>query len=145
MSRIMCVGDLVDEVLAGPVTLEYWLGEVLELWDEVRGLRWAGVREEWGDVCALGLAHLAARGWRPVRWIPLLPGLGLGSARKFQRRLWTWHRIFGYHGVEFRREYLIDGGNFAKLSKVQAALSRAGVVAVDVDWLVAEGIVVLES
>ena len=144
MNRAMRVGELVDQVLAGPVTLEYWLGEVRELWDEVRGLRWAGVREEWGDVCALGLAHLTARGW-PVRRVPLLPGLGLGSARKFQRRLGTWRRIFGHHGAEFRREYLIDGGNFAKFSKVQAALSRAGVVTVDVDWLVAEGIVVLES
>lgn len=137
---MMTVGTLVDEVLAGPVTFDYWAGEVSELWTEIRRLSWRGIREEWGDVCALGLAHLAARGW-PVRWVPLLPGLGLGSALKFQKRLVVWRRIFDHHGAEFRREYLIGGGNYARLNKVRAALALAGVHAADVGWLLEERIV----
>lgn len=138
----MWVSYLVDEVLGGPVTLEYWLGEVDELVVEVRARNLAGVREEWSDVVCLGLAHLVTRGWTWVRHLPLLPGLGLYAAKKFEARLETWSRIFYVHGVEFRREYIIGGGNFRKLRKVCAALALAGIEEdkVNVGWLRAAGI-----
>ena len=136
---MLTVGRLVDEVLAGPVTREYWLGEVEELRVELVARNWSGIREEWSDVACLGLAHLHAQGW-PVRWLPLLPGLGLYAARKFEKRLETWRRIFDHYGVEYRREHLIGGGNFAKVRKVRAALLLAGVDFVDETWLFEQGI-----
>lgn len=131
----MRVSYLVDEVLAGPVTLEYWLGEVGELREEIVGLSLSGIREEWSDVVCLGLAHLVARGWTWVRWMPVLPGLGLYAARKFECRLHTWQRIFAHHGAVYDRRYLIGGSNFAKLAKVRGALALAGCEQIDVEWL----------
>lgn len=131
---------LSEETMAGPVSLSYWWGEVQELWAEVKTLNWAGMREEWSDVtCLLGL-HLLSRGW-PVGGLPVLPGLGLYAARKFEARRAVWRRIFAWHRVPFENRFLIGGGNYQKSRKVIAALVLAGLRPEDVDeeWLRASG------
>lgn len=132
--------DLNRETMAGPITFTYWRGEVDELLVEVRAGNLAGMREEWSDVTCLAMLYLLAQGW-PVGWLPVLPGLGLYAARKFERRLVTWERIFAHHDVRFENRYIIGGGNYRKGQKVINALALAGVQVVDVGWLVTEGIV----
>ena len=132
-------GWLDDNVMAGPVTWAYWRGEVNELLEEVRAWRWGGIREEWSDVACLFVLALMASRW-PVRWVPVLPGLGLYAAKKFERRLATWKLIFKHHGVPFERKFLRDGGNFRKLAKVRTALHHAGYGGIDEAWLRREDI-----
>jgi hypothetical protein len=74
--------------------------------------------------------------------MPILPGLGLYAARKFEKRLETWRRIFEHYGTGYDRVFLIGGGNFAKVRKVRAALELAGVFIVDEAWLFEQGICV---
>ena len=133
---------IIDNVMGGRVTFDYWLGEVSELLAEVRALNWRGIREEWSDVACLGTLHLFSRGYTWIADLPVLPGLGLYAARKFEARNATWERIFAHHGVAFERRYIIRGGNFAKLQKVSMALQQAGVFHLDKAWLKAEGICV---
>lgn len=134
-------GTLHDETMAGPVEWSYWLGEVDELLVEVRALNWAGIREEWSDVTCLGTLMLIARGWTWLRVVPLMPGFGLYAAKKFEKRLETWKRIFDHYGVEFDKKFLVNGGNFAKVRKVRLALGLAGVdFLLDESWLFEQGI-----
>ena len=132
--------DLNRETMAGPITYPYWRGEVDELLVEVRAGNLAGMREEWSDVACLAMLYLLAQGW-PVGWVPVLPGLGLYAARKFEARRSVWRRIFDHHGVEFKNPYLIGGGNYCKGQKVINALALAGVEEVDTHWLQDQGIV----
>jgi hypothetical protein len=133
-------GQLHDETMAGPVDLAYWLGEVDELLVEIRALNWSGIREEWSDVACLGTLMLIARGWTWLRAVPLMPGFGLYAAKKFEKRLGAWNRIFSHYGVRFDKKYLVNGGNFAKVRKVRAALLLAGVETLDEEWLFEQGI-----
>ena len=122
MSLMKTFGDLHDETMAGPVEWDYWRGEVDELLVEVRGLNLRGIREEWSDVTCLGALMLIARGWTWLRAVPLMPG-------------------FGHYGVTFDKRYLINGGNYAKVRKVRAALALAGVdFVIDEAWLFEQGI-----
>lgn len=123
----MNYGKLVDGVLAGVVTPAYWRGEVGELWEEICSMNLAGIREEWSDVTCLGIACLITYfGVRPLRVLPIFPGMGLYAARKFEARLHVWRWIFEKHGVEFGKRHLIHGGNFARDEKVERALRSAG-------------------
>ena len=135
-------GVLKRTVMAGPITFTYWKGEVVELLVELRAMNLAGIREEWSDCVALLILFLSDQaGFRWMEHLPVLPGLGLYAARKFAGRLKTWYRIFDHHKVAFENHYLIEGGNYAKMWKVQVALRRAGCVAVDETWLRSEGII----
>jgi hypothetical protein len=136
----MTVGWLKREVMAGPITYEYWLGEVDELIVELRAGNLTGIREEWSDVTCLLLLHLSDR-FRFLEFLPILPGLGLYAARKFEARQAVWERIFAHHNVKFDKAFLIGGGNFAKLRKVKAALRNGGCQEADEGWLWDQGIV----
>ena len=136
-------GWMHDNVMASALPWSYVAGEWQELLAEIRALNWRGVVEEWSDVTCCAGIFLCGRGWLPG-WVPVLPGLGLYAAHKFDARLETWERVFRHHGVAFSRRYLTGGGNFAKLKKVRAALGLAGHFEVDAEWLRAEGIVTEE-
>lgn len=132
---------MISEVMAGPVSFSYWKGEVEELREELSQLNWRGVREEWSDVSCMGMLMLVER--IPILGVlPILPGLGLLAAKKFDARRAVWARIFKRHGVEFHRRYLIHGGNYAKLEKIKTALSLGGYKGeIDEDWLRGQGII----
>jgi hypothetical protein len=137
------VKEVQDHVMAGPVSADYWRGEVGELMDEVRKGDLKGMRDEWGDVSLLGQLHLHGRGVPLVGRLPVTELTGANSMRKFIARLDVWKSIFARHGVPFKNAYLIGGGNYAKLKKVKAALALAGVPdsKVDTKWLHSTGLV----
>lgn len=107
-------------VMAGPMTWTYWRGECRELWDEVRTANWPAAREELSDVLLCGQCALYHSLRKRVSW-PLC--CGLFAARKFEARRTVWRGIFERHGLRFENRYLIGGGNYKRIEKVEAALA----------------------
>lgn len=116
------VASFDARVMAGPMTWKYWRGECRELWDEVRVANWPAAREELSDVLLCGQCA-AYHGMRKrISW-PLF--CGLFAARKFEARRTVWRGLFERHGLRFENRYLIGGGNYRRIEKVQAALALA--------------------
>ncbi len=110
------------EVMAGPMTWTYVLGEWRELWVEIAGHDWKAAREELSDVALCGqLALFHMLGGR-VSW-PIV--FGRMAANKFDKRLVVWRGIFSRNGLRFENKYLIGGGNYLRPEKVEAALAMA--------------------
>ena len=141
--RRWTVAEVDRDVMAGPVSADYWRGEVSELAEAIREGSWAHVKEEWGDVTLLLQLMLHGKGVPGVGKIPVTELTGKNSLRKFIARLSVWERIYEHHNRPFNVRHLIGGGNYAKEKKVRAALAHAGVTGADVDlqWLKKQGIV----
>jgi hypothetical protein len=125
--------------LASPMTWEFVSGEFDELVEAIQERDIDHIREEWNDVTLCFQAWLSRV--LPIGWVPIFPGLGLSSARKFAARRPVWHQIFDHHGVDFRKESLFDGSNFRKKHKVIRVLGRSGVLPEKVDLLWIESLV----
>ena len=133
MAYMRTVGHVHAKILAAPMTWAYAKGELREL-AEVRSLH--ELANEWNDVVLCSLLAAYAQGWVPA-WLPILPFLGLASAKKYERRLAFWPQIFFRHGLHFDRKYLARGGNYGRKAKVQAVLAWAAEdqsKAITVDW-----------
>lgn len=136
---MFCTDYVRKDILAGPITLSYTLGECRELWDEIKVLNWKEARAELDDVGGcLTLLIAQATGLN----LPILPGFGHGAVVRWIERRKTWERIFSVYGMVFHRSFLFDpttgqgGGNFRKRHKVESALRRAGYLgSVDYDGL----------
>jgi hypothetical protein len=80
--------------------------------------------EEWNDVVlSLQLALYYKNLW--PGFFPILPGLGLATALKFERRCLVWEIIFRQHQLVFHRKYLHRGSNYQRDWKVREALTEA--------------------
>ena len=133
------VGWMQQHTMASKLPLSYVWGEVQELWVEILALNGQGIREEWSDVACCGALWLHGVGVLPGWW-PIPEVFGGYSARKFTKRREMWKHIFEHHQVEFKKEYLVNGGNYAKIKKVGLALALAGVNNIDAEWLKGSGI-----
>lgn len=125
------------ELLAAPMTFDYLLSEVSELAEAIRERSVAHTWEEWNDVMLCLMVWLA-RGL-PFLWlVPIVPGLGLSSVRKFAARTQIWESILSHHGQEFRMELLQFGSNYRKQHKVARVLGMVGVTEVSWTWVEAK-------
>lgn len=80
--------------------------------------------EEWNDVLlSLQLALYYKNLW--PGFFPILPGLGLATAHKFEQRCVVWEMIFRHHDLVFHRKYLHRGSNYEREWKVREALTEA--------------------
>ena len=129
------IQSYTNSFLASPMTWEFCLGEFDELVEAVQERNVDHIREEWNDVTLCLQAWLSRV--LPIGWFPILPGLGLSSARKFAARISVWQQIFDYHGIDFHKESLFDGSNFRKQHKVIRVLGRSGVPPekIDLQWV----------
>lgn len=126
-----------SELLAAPMTFDYLLGEVGELSEAVRERSVAHTWEEWNDVMLCTVCWLAR--WFPLLWlVPIVPGLGLSSARKFEARVQTWEAILSFHGQTFDMQLLRFGSNYRKQHKVRRVLEMVGIVDADWSWIEAK-------
>ena len=125
--------ELERDVMAGPKSWNDLKAEAKEFLAEGRVLNWAGMREEWSDTVCFIFLFLMGKGL-PVGWLPILPGLGLYAAKKFNMRLYVWQIIFDHHGVQFEHRFTRYGGNYMRLHKVRKALEFVGREP-DIAWL----------
>lgn len=119
-------------VFAASFPWSYVVGELWELAEALKHADLVGIREEWSDVCLCFLAW--ASEYIPIDWMPVLPGLGLLSAKKFFTRRKVWRAIFSIHERDFENVFLTEGGNFKRRHKVLKALTQAGVAEGDIQW-----------
>lgn len=128
------VRDIYGELLAEPMTFSFLMGEVDELIEACRARKMHSIWEEWNDVwyCVWSwfFSYVPAIGF-----IPVVPGLGLSSVRKFQKRMDGWVHICEHHKVSFNKSHLFDGSNYRKKRKVARILSRHGVTSIDWGWI----------
>ena len=122
------------ELLAAPMTLDFILGEVEEMVAAAREGSLPHVWEEWNDVMLCTMCWVSQ--FVPFfQWMPILPGLGLSSVKKFAARVSTWEQIFAHHGLVFHMEYVCEGSNFRKQHKVKRVLALGGCSVPDLPWV----------
>lgn len=139
MSAIYDTDYVRKEILSGPITIRYTLGEMKELWDELCKGDWIEARKELDDVGGCITLYVAQlTGWN----LPIIRGFGHGAIVRWIDRRKSWCAVFSHHGMVFHKRYLFcaktgtGGGNFRKRHKVEAALQRAGYTGpVDYDGL----------
>ena len=120
--------------MAAPMTWKYVKGEMVELWEAIMEGDLAHTWEEWNDVWCLLLIY----GLPYTGKLPLLPGFGLSSQKKFEARLEVWKKIFVHHNLVFRKEYLVTGGNYRKKTKIIRVLQAAKAEqssSENIDWI----------
>jgi hypothetical protein len=94
--------------------------ELKELLEEVAACNLDAAHEELGDfLLAAQLWVATVTGWD---WRMVLPAR---TWVKYEDRVLVWRRIFAEHGLEFSPNYLVNGGNYNKKHKVEAALALA--------------------
>lgn len=115
--------QILRNVMASKLRFSYVLGEMLELLDELVKLDFAQALNEWEDVTGCFLVWLT--GITGISF-PLLPFFGKGAAERWISRLIVWETIFDLHGMKFHRQYLLNGGNYCKKSKIIKSFRLAG-------------------
>jgi len=139
MSAIYDTDFVRNDILSGPITIRYTLGECKELWDELVKRDWEEARKELDDVGGCVTLYIAqVTGWN----LPILRNFGHGAIVRWIDRHESWNKVFAHHGMTFHKKFLFcaktgtGGGNFRKKHKVAAALQRAGYTGpVDYDGL----------
>jgi hypothetical protein len=102
---------------SGNIIFKNILSEVKELF-EARNLY--EIKDEFGDVLYFTYC------WLYCKFGINLPMLGAqASIDKYTARLRTWRFIFKVAGLAFYPKYLINGSNYMKKEKIQAALELA--------------------
>jgi hypothetical protein len=102
---------------SGNIMFKNIISEVKELF-EARNLE--DVKEEFGDVLYFSYC------WLYCKFGINLPMIGaMSSVGKFTIRLDFWEFIFKVNGFEFDPKYLINGSNYLKPEKINAALDMA--------------------
>lgn len=97
----------------------YLVGEMKELLDEIVKLSWTGMYNELCDVYTVLMCIISNKTGIdvPIFWTK--------SAEEWVARIEVWEAIFEKNGLLFKPEYLINGGNYKKQWKVDAALELA--------------------
>ena len=126
----MWTKQVIDKIMASKLDFEYVKGEWNEFVDEVRNKNYAAAYDEWEDTTGCFLVWLTGKTGISL---PILPGFGLGAVVRWHERLITWEIIFGKHGVDFDKKYLVNGGNYRKRHKVEKALRLAGYEG-EIEW-----------
>jgi hypothetical protein len=108
-----------SEICCYSMTLSYFLGEVIELWDEVKKGDIEGMKSEALDVysCFAELVY-NKMGWDV--WV-----IENKSIRAWARRVEIWEKWLGCYGLTFKREYMQYGTNFKRREKRHRILEMA--------------------
>ena len=105
---------------ASPIKWNNFLDEVKELLVEIKNLDVDAITDELGDVFYFGTCALYYS-----TYINLPIVMGKRSVNKIEARFKEWEKIFNKHGLYFDKKYLVNGANYLKETKVNAALFLA--------------------
>lgn len=94
--------------------------EVKELLVEIKNLDIVAIKDELADVFYFATC---ATYYSTGINLPII--MGEYSVSKIQARFDEWEKIFNKNGLYFDKKYLVNGANYLKEHKVQAALDLA--------------------
>lgn len=126
--------NIIKDVIANEISLEYILGEIQELKEEIASFNLSGIRSEWDDVTALVLIKLTQK--TSVN-LPIISGFGTGAVLRWYDRNIVWKKIFEHHGIPWEQRVLEGGSNYNKIAKIKKAVgaSKAPDTALDWKWI----------
>ena len=99
--------------------IQYTIGEVREVIDEIKKLNFWGIYNELCDVYTCLMINVTT--YTSLN----IPILWSRSAHAWIDRIQVWERIFEEEGLVFNKKYLINGGNYKKIEKINMALDLA--------------------
>jgi len=101
------------------ITFKYTLGEVVELFEEIKVLNIEGIIAETCDVYTCLMCAIETHFGVPM------PIFWKKSAIKYNERVDFFQKYFDQIGLEFKIEYLRFGGNYLKKEKRQRVVELA--------------------
>lgn len=123
MQKLIWSKEACEKFTSGSFTISYVMGEVKELWEEVKKFNLEEASKEWDDVIACGSIWVSCNSGVNI---PLFSGFGLGAVKRWEARQQVWTSIFRAHGLVFDKRYLSGGSNYKKKKKWVLALKEAG-------------------
>ncbi|WP_078598505.1 MazG nucleotide pyrophosphohydrolase domain-containing protein [Evansella clarkii] len=106
-----------ENLNASPITWGYAKGELVEL---IESRTIADIKEEFADVCYCVLCAVHSSTGISLPMVGATP-----TIKKVNERLSIWRDIFKENGLVFHKKYLVNGSNYKKQHKIDAALAMA--------------------
>lgn len=108
-----------SEICCYSMTLSYFLGEIVELVQEVRKGDWEGIKSESCDVYSC-FYELLYHKFGLDLWL-----VENKSTRAWVKRVDVWKKWLRGYGLEYKKEYMQYGTNFKRREKRHKVLEMA--------------------